>query len=114
MSSRRGYANAVTVGILLAAALKFIPTMLTDLEFTSYTFLSSYLTPLIAPGSSFASWPAVLQAIIQPLGIMSILLLYLHGNTPRLATEPEPLPGQDKSYLPIPRLKWLALPAEDQ
>lgn len=113
MSSRRGYVNAVTVGILLAAALKFIPTMLTDLEFTSYT-LASYFIPAVDSDSAFAAWPAVLSAIIQPFGIIFVLLLYLHGNSPRLATEPEPLPGQDKSFLPIPQLKWLALPPDDQ
>lgn len=87
---RRGYINAVTVGMLLAAAIKFIPTTLGEVEFVSYQLLDQYVISTLNPQPDSALWlfsrPSQVQMVARPFLAAVIIILFFNGNGVKIAS----------------------------
>lgn len=95
---RRGYINAVTVGILLAAAVKFIPTTLSEVEFVGYQLLKHYFISTLNPPPDSAwglfTQPSQLQLMARPFLAAAIIVLFFNGNGVKIRPQAE-TPGAD-------------------
>lgn len=90
---RRGYLNAVAVGMLLVAAIEFIPTTLGELEFVGYQLLDRYLIAPLDPQPDTALWmftrPSQIQAVARPFMAVVVILLFFKSNGVRMVSQPE-------------------------
>lgn len=116
---RRGYINAVAVGILLGAALEFIPTTLTELEFTGYRLFEAYIVSAINPEPGSMLWvftrSTPFQVVVRSLAMIGVMFLFFRGNAaapaigPETSLESDRLPPRQSAWQ-----TWLALPAAAQ
>jgi hypothetical protein len=94
---RRGYLNAVTAGILLAAAVKFIPTTLSEIEFVGYQLLNQYIFATLNPSPDSAlalfTQPSQLQLMFRPFLAALIIILFFNGNGVKVAPQPDAPPN---------------------
>jgi hypothetical protein len=111
---RRGYLNAVTVGILLAAAIKFIPTTLSEVEFVGYQLLNYYVFSTLnsPPDSALALFtqPSQLQLMFRPFLAAIIIILFFNGNGVKIAPQPETPSNEQAAPKPTDWRARLALP----
>lgn len=112
---RRGYLNAVTAGILLAAAVKFIPITLGEVEFVGYQLLNHYLfSTLNSPPNSVLALiihPSQLQLMARPFLAAIIIILFFNANGVKIAPQPDaPIEDRTATDKPTGWRARLALP----
>ena len=113
---RRGYLNAVVVGLLLAAAIEFIPNTLGEVEFVSYHLLNTYLIAPLNPQPDTALWmftrPTQIQSVARPFMAVVIIVLFFKSNGVRV------VPQAENQTDPVVKTSgwraWLALPPLEQ
>jgi hypothetical protein len=105
----------VAVGILLAAAIKFIPTTLGEVEFVGYQLLDQYLISTLNPPPDSAlrllTHPNQIQMMARPFLAAVIIILFFKGNGVKIA---QPADAQaDEAAVALKSRGWrgrLALP----
>lgn len=114
---RRGYTNAVAVGILLMAAIEFIPTTLGEIESVGYSLLKSYVISPLDPEPDTVLWAltrfAQFQMVARALLASAILILFFQSNAITSVSR-----QQTPSEAPASRLagwrSWLILPSLEE
>jgi hypothetical protein len=115
---QRGYANAVAVGILLLAAINFIPTALTEAEFVGYQLFETYVVSPLDPQPETFWWlftrAGPFQVIVRSLGMVIVLFLFLRSSSVSLAEPAATAHSGQTASLRTHWRAWITLPGENR